>query len=111
MPASPRLILLDELGGGTDPVAGAAISQAILEKILSNPSNNVVATTHSPELKYLSMTNNDLFQSACVGLDVQTNSTDYRKPTYHLLYGKIGESFALGAASRCRPPLPVDVIE
>lgn len=102
---------MDELGGGTDPVAGAAISQAILEKILSNPSNKIVATTHSPELKYLAMTDDTKIQSACVGLDIQSDATDYRKPTYHLMYGKIGESFALGAASRCRPPLPVDVIK
>ena len=102
---------MDELGGGTDPVAGAAISQAILEKILSNPSNKIVATTHSPELKYLAMTDDKKIQSACVGLDIQSDATDCRKPTYHLIYGNIGESFALGAASRCRPPLPVDVIK
>jgi hypothetical protein len=79
-----------------------------------------VATTHSQELKSLALTN-DKFQSACVTLDSQPSSslgqttadaTQYnRRPTCQLIYGPIGESYALGAASRCHPPLPIDVIE
>lgn len=109
---------MDELGGGTDPIAGASLAQAILERILSNSSFKIVATTHSPELKSLSLTN-DKFQSACVTLESrpneglsQTDSTNYsRKPTYQLRYGATGESYTLSAASRCHPTLPLDVIE
>jgi dsDNA-specific endonuclease/ATPase MutS2 len=46
--------LLDEFGGRTDPIAGGAISQAILEKLLESPEVRVVATTHCPFLKTLS---------------------------------------------------------
>jgi len=116
---SSKLILFDELGGGTDPVAGASIAQAILEKILSTDHKcNIVATTHSPQLKVLSL-NDDRFQCASVLLSsaddnesVQNNGekATYLKPTYRLSYGTTGESYALGAASRCRPSLPVEVI-
>ncbi|KAL7512051.1 hypothetical protein ACHAXN_009499 [Cyclotella atomus] len=113
--SSSSLVLLDELGGGTDPVAGAALAQAILETVLSNLNFKVVATTHSSELKSLALTN-EKFKSACVTLDALSSGSDHstkynRKPTYQLRYGATGESFALGAASRCRPPLPIDVIE
>lgn len=79
---------------------------------------NIVATTHSPQLKVLSL-NDDRFQCASVLLSsadynesVQNNGgkATYLKPTYRLSYGTTGESYALGAASRCRPSLPVDVI-
>eukprot|EP00804_Cyclotella_cryptica_P002751 CCRYP_009634-RA/>CCRYP_009634-RA protein AED:0.15 eAED:0.15 QI:1562/1/1/1/1/1/2/2212/563 len=117
-----RLVLLDELGGGTEPVAGAAIAQSILEKILCSDLNcKIVATTHSPELKSLSLTD-QRFQCASVMLDnhssddssgsESTVTSKYsRKPTYQLRYGTTGESYALGAATRCRPPLPDDVIQ
>jgi dsDNA-specific endonuclease/ATPase MutS2 len=104
---------LDELGGGTDPVAGAYLAQAILETLLSNPNFKIVATTHSPELKALSLTDGR-FHSACVTLDALSISADTnysRKPTYQLIYGTTGESYALGAASRCCPRLPIDVIQ
>ena len=48
------LVLIDEIGGGTDPDAGGAIAQAILEKLLETKSCRVVATTHVPRLKVLS---------------------------------------------------------
>ena len=114
-------MLLDELGGGTDPIAGAALAQSILEKILSSdPSCKIVATTHSPELKSLSLTD-ARFQCACVLLDSEprdfnTEIANYertaylRKPNYQLRYGSSGESYALGAASRCTPRLPDEVI-
>ncbi|EJK61256.1 hypothetical protein THAOC_18295, partial [Thalassiosira oceanica] len=60
------LVLLDELGGDTDPVAGSALSQAILERLICKPSScKVVATTHSPQLKALAV-NNDEFGCASV---------------------------------------------
>ena len=100
-----RLILLDELGGGTDPVAGSALAQSVLEKLISiGPDCRIVATTHSPQLKALSA-NDRRFESA----SVLTNNE--KCPTFRLCYGTSGESFALHAARRTRPSLPDDVIE
>jgi transcription antitermination factor NusG len=104
--ADARLILLDELGGGTDPVAGSALAQSILEKLISVSSDDcsVVATTHSPQLKALSA-NDCRFESASVLMN------DARHPTFRLSYGTTGESFTLEAARRARPSLPDDVIQ
>ena len=105
------LILLDELGGGTDPIAGAAIAQAILEKMLNTYRCRIVSTTHSLELKSLPLSD-PRFQSAAVLLsdDIPTESK-YKLPSFQLSYGSIGDSYGLGAASRCSPSLPEDVIE
>jgi len=100
-----RLILLDELGGGTDPVAGSALAQSVLEKLISiGPDCRIVATTHSPQLKALSA-NDRRFESASVLMNNE------KCPTFRLCYGTAGESFALEAARRTRPSLPDDVIE
>ncbi|KAL9185078.1 hypothetical protein ACHAXT_002855 [Thalassiosira profunda] len=99
------LVLLDELGGGTDPVAGSALAQSILEKIVSlSPMCKLVATTHSPQLKVLSI-GDDRFECASVLMGNEKN------PTFQLSYGTTGDSFALDAARRCRPSLPEDVID
>lgn len=101
---SSYLVLLDELGSGTDPEAGGAIAQAILEEFISIQGCQLVATTHSPRLKTLSYESDD-FSCACVLLEAAEDSK-YKKPTFRLEYGIIGESYALGAASRCTPRLP-----
>ncbi|KAL7440207.1 hypothetical protein ACHAXH_007265 [Discostella pseudostelligera] len=99
-----KLILLDELGGGTDPAAGSALAQSILEKLISIDTDcRVVATTHSPQLKALSKTDSR-FESASVLMGEDKN------PTFHLRYGITGDSFALEAARRARPTLPEDVL-
>ena len=105
------LILLDELGGGTDPDAGSALARAVLEKMMECNTARIVATTHSPQLKALSI-HDDRFNCASVLLE-RTASTEsgYKRPTFRLQYGIIGDSYALGAASRCEPALPHDVIE
>jgi len=106
------LILLDELGGGTDPDAGSAIARAVLEKMMECPTARIVATTHSPQLKALSV-EDGRFQCASVLLErknVQGNKDCFKRPTFCLQYGIIGDSHALGAASRCEPALPGDVI-
>ena len=102
------LVLLDELGGGTDPAAGGAIAQAILEKLLQSETCRIVATTHSPRLKALSYSNDD-FECATVLLK-RTEQSNYKLPTFQLEYGLIGDSYALGAASRAVPRLPDDVL-
>lgn len=106
------LVLIDEIGGGTDPDAGGAIAQAILEKLLETKSCRIVATTHVPRLKVLSY-ESDQFGCATVLLEASTEengTASYQKPAYELLYDSIGDSYVLGAASRCAPALPGDVI-
>jgi len=103
------LILLDELGSGTDPTAGAALGRSILEKMLKFETSRIIATTHSPQLKTLSF-DDDRFNCASVLLEAGTDSQKFKLPAFKLVYGSIGDSYALGAASRCEPPLPDDVI-
>jgi len=103
------LVLLDELGSGTDPNAGGAVAQAILEELMAAPSCHIVATTHSPRLKSLSYESDD-FACATVLLEVEANE-QYKRPTFRLEYGVIGESYALGAASRCDPPFADSVLQ
>lgn len=113
-----KLVLLDELGGGTDPFAGAALSTAILEKLCNDNMCKIVATTHSPQLKALSL-DDERFSSASVLLESQERDESEQnsildsammKPTFKLHYGFATESYPLGAASRCNPSLPADVI-
>jgi len=101
-----QLVLLDELGGGTDPNAGAAIAQSILEELISNQSScKIVATTHSPQLKVLSV-NDSRFHCASVLMN-----SDKTNPTFQLSYGTTGESYALEAARRANPKLPEHVLD
>ena len=105
-----KLILLDELGSGTDPESGSAIAQAIVEQIMDYKQSRVIATTHSSSLKRLSLTSTEShFQSASVLLSSDDNNC---RPTYRLSYDTIGNSYALEAITRCNtPPLPNEVLE
>jgi len=102
-----HLVLLDELGTGTDPESGGAVAQAILEELIAN-SCKVVVTTHLPRLKTLSY-NSAHIGCAAVLLDYNDCST-LKRPSFRLEYGLIGESHALNAASRCSPSLPDNVL-
>jgi MutS domain V len=113
--STSSLVLLDEFGSaGTDPEACGAVAQAILEEMMTKPCK-IVVTTHSPRLKALSFEHPN-FGCAAVLLqgnhdDDNNNSSDeYRLPSFRLEYGIIGESYALGAASRTRPALPSSVL-
>ena len=125
------LILLDELASGSDERMASSLGQALLEEFLqystSNVSNSnscrVVTTTHSSSIKTMSL-EDDRFNCASMSISDDVNELDYdhsiddnskyyeyqmkkKKPTYRIVYGQIGQSYAFNAAShRCNPPLP-----
>ena len=99
--AGPRsLVLLDEVGAGTDPAEGAAIAQAVLEELLGRGAL-VLATTHSPEVKSWAVSTEGA-ANAAVGLD-----PDSLAPTYRLIIGEPGGSHAIGIAERLGMPAAV----
>ncbi|MFN6528264.1 endonuclease MutS2 [Nostoc sp. ChiSLP03a] len=87
------LVLLDEVGAGTDPVEGSALAIALLQ-YLANHAQLTIATTHFGELKALKY-EDDRFENASVEFDESTLS-----PTYRLLWGIPGRSNALTIALR-----------
>jgi DNA mismatch repair protein MutS2 len=92
-PTGASLVLLDEVGAGTDPTEGTALAIALLRQ-LAERARLTIATTHFGELKALKY-NDPRFENASVAFDVETLS-----PTYHLQWGIPGRSNALAIASR-----------
>ncbi|WP_125590611.1 endonuclease MutS2 [Companilactobacillus jidongensis] len=87
------LVLIDELGAGTDPQEGAAIAIAILEK-LSKSNCVIMATTHYPELKVYAYNTTDTINAS---MEFDEKSL---KPTYRLMIGIPGSSNAFNIAAR-----------
>ena len=96
------LILLDELGAGTDPVEGAALGRAILDQ-LDQIGCRAMVTTHLGDLKTYAF-NNERAENAAVEFDIET-----LLPTYRLHIGQFGMSNALKIARRLK--LPRDLLK
>lgn len=87
------LVLLDEVGAGTDPAEGSALARAIMNHLVARRATTMV-TTHHPELKNYAVETAGV-RNASVEFDIETLS-----PTYRLLVGLPGRSNALAIASR-----------
>ena len=96
------LVLLDELGAGTDPAEGSALARAVLNYLRTHHVTTMV-TTHHPELKVYSVETPGV-RNASVEFDLNTLA-----PTYHLIIGLPGRSNALAIAQRLG--LNHDIIE
>jgi DNA mismatch repair protein MutS2 len=94
------LVLIDELGAGTDPDEGAAIGRAIVDELLARGCPALI-TTHLGVLKSLAYTEARV-ENACVDFDVQT-----LRPTYRLLIGEPGNSNAIEIAARLGLPAKI----
>jgi DNA mismatch repair protein MutS2 len=98
--ALPALVLLDEVGAGTDPVEGGALGVAVIDHFRQRGAH-LVATTHYDSLKSYASTTEGVV-SAAFGFNPETFA-----PTYRLNYGSPGRSLAIEIAARLGMPASV----
>jgi DNA mismatch repair protein MutS2 len=96
----PALVLLDEIGAGTDPVEGGALGMAVIDRFRERGAL-VIATTHYDTLKSYASTTPG---AVCAAFGFTPESFE---PTYRLVYGSPGRSLALEIAARLGLPAPV----
>ena len=96
----PALVLLDEVGAGTDPVEGGALGTAVIDHFRRRGAH-LIATTHYDALKSYASTTEGV-TSAAFGFDAETFA-----PTYRLVYGSPGRSLAIEIAKRLGMPAGV----
>jgi DNA mismatch repair protein MutS2 len=93
----PALVLVDEIGAGTDPVEGGALGIAVIDHFRKRGAH-LIATTHYDSLKSYASTTEGV-ASAAFGFKPETFA-----PTYRLLYGSPGRSLAIEIAARLGMP-------
>src|SRR5215204_4869283 len=98
---APALVLLDEVGTGTDPEEGSALGVAVVDHFRRACGAHVIATTHYSGLKMYA-SNEEGVQNASVEFDERT-----LQPTYRLLVGVAGASSGLEIARRFGVPLEI----
>ena len=96
----PALVLLDEVGAGTDPVEGSALGIAVIDHFRARGAH-LVATTHFDALKSYASTTGGV-TSAAFGFNPESFA-----PTYRLIYGSPGRSLAIEIAARLGMPASV----
>jgi DNA mismatch repair protein MutS2 len=101
-PVDRHLVLLDEIGTGTDPDEGAALAEAMLETLTQGQALTI-ATSHLGRLKLLPTATNDMVNAS------MSFNPELIQPTYQLLMGIPGTSHTLSIAKRLG--IPADVIE
>ncbi|MCM1006760.1 MAG: endonuclease MutS2 [Ruminococcus flavefaciens] len=96
------LVLLDELGSGTDPVEGAALAIAVIRRLMENGAK-IMVTTHYQELKVFAIDSPGVQNASCE-FDIET-----LRPTYRLIVGSPGKSNAFAISESLG--MPSDIIE